>query len=217
MSSKIVSGDGARSAQAIKWSARAPLYADPSHQPTVQRATASADRPFASEGTLDAQITEARRLGRAEGEQAARAQISSQIDAINLRVARAVEELSAFKATLRREAEQDIVKLAVAIARKVLQREIAVDPEALVGLVKVALDKIDLRELHNVRVHPDQVEGVQRALQSIGTPRRIEVQGDATLECGAAVFETSRGALDVSVETQLRQIERGFADMVARR
>jgi flagellar assembly protein FliH len=40
------------------------------------------------------------------------------------------------------------------------------------------------------------------------------VTPDPGLERGAAVLETARGELDASIETQLAEIERGFADLV---
>ena len=44
--------------------------------------------------------------------------------------------------------------LALAIARRILHRELTVAPEALLGLVKAALEKIGGREIHRVRVSP---------------------------------------------------------------
>jgi flagellar assembly protein FliH len=57
---------------------------------------------------------------------------------------------------------------------------------------------------------------VEQFLEKMGLPRRVEVVGDPSLARGAAILESSRGALDVSVETQLEEIERGFADLVRR-
>jgi flagellar biosynthesis/type III secretory pathway protein FliH len=39
---------------------------------------------------------------------------------------------------------------------------------------------------------------------------------DPALAEGAVVFETSRGAIDCGLETQLAEIERGFADLYPR-
>jgi flagellar assembly protein FliH len=55
---------------------------------------------------------------------------------------------------------------------------------------------------------------VQQELEKIGLPRRVEVIADPGIERGAVILETGRGMLDASVETQLVEIERGFADMV---
>jgi flagellar assembly protein FliH len=51
------------------------------------------------------------------------------------RLARSIEEVSSLPGRLRREAEADTIQLALAIARRVLRRQIAIDPEALHGLV----------------------------------------------------------------------------------
>jgi flagellar assembly protein FliH len=89
-----------------------------------------------------------------------------------------------------------------------------VDDEAMLGIVKAALQRLDARELHRVRLHPQHADAVTQALAAMSLPRRVEVVADGTLELGAAVFETVRGSLDASVETQLREIERGFVDLV---
>jgi flagellar assembly protein FliH len=51
-------------------------------------------------------------------------------------------------------------------------------------------------------------------MAAVSTLRNIELVPDASLERGAAIFETTRGNLDASIETQLREIERGFTDLV---
>ena len=55
---------------------------------------------------------------------------------------------------LRAEAEADLVQLSLAIARRVLRRELAIDPEALHGLILGALEKLSGQEISRVRVHP---------------------------------------------------------------
>ena len=130
------------------------------------------------------------------------------------RLTRAIEEMSKSKARLRAEVEEDAVKLALAIARKVLNRELSSDPEALVGLARVALDKLNLRDLQRVRVHPQDAPAIEKMLRASSGPKRVEVIADGTLERGGAVFETDRGMLDASVTTQLGEIERGLADML---
>jgi flagellar assembly protein FliH len=57
---------------------------------------------------------------------------------------------------------------------------------------------------------------MQSVLASLNLPSRVEVAGDPGLERGSVVLDTARGSLDSSVETQLQEIERGFADLVRR-
>ena len=130
------------------------------------------------------------------------------------RLTRAIEDMSKAKARYRAEVEEDAVKLALEIARKVLNRELTIDPEALVGLARVALGKLNLRELQRVRVHPSDAPAIERMLSASSVPKRVEVIADGTLERGGAVFETDRGMLDASVTTQLGEIERGLTDLL---
>ena len=71
---------------------------------------------------------------------------------MQMKLARSIEELTGARPRYRREAEQDVVALALAIARRILHRELTVAPDALLGLVKAALDKLEAREVHQVRV-----------------------------------------------------------------
>lgn len=138
------------------------------------------------------------------------------MDAMNQRMARTIEELSGLRQRYRHEAEEDVVALALAIARRVLHRELTVAPDALLGLVKVALEKIEAREVHRVRIRPEDAPIVKQYLEKMGLPQRVEVIADPGLERGAAILDSSRGALDASVETQLAEVERGLADLVRR-
>jgi flagellar assembly protein FliH len=110
-----------------------------------------------------------------------------------------------------------MLRLAMEIARRVLRREMAVDPDALRGVVQAALEKLQGQEVSRVRVHPSHAALVSELLRKSGTSQPVEVIADASLAPGAAVFETERGNLDASVEAQLGEIERGLADCLRRR
>jgi flagellar assembly protein FliH len=169
------------------------------------------------EAQLEARVRDARQAGAREGQLAAEQRLGDEVRQAVKSFARGVAELAAIRDRLRREAEQDVVQLAIEIARRVLHRELAADSEALLGLTRAALQRIDAREIHRVRVHPSSAAPLEAALREIGAPQRIEVHADATLEPGGLLFETSRGTCDVSVATQLREIERGFVELVQRR
>jgi len=128
------------------------------------------------------------------------------------RLGRALADLSSLRARIRGDAEKDLLKLSIAIARRVLHRELTLDPESIEGLIKVALDKLQSRELCRVRVHPDQESAIRSSLERFSNSQKIEVVADQTLQCGDVLFETEHGTLDASIEAQLREIERGFAD-----
>jgi len=154
--------------------------------------------------------------GFSEGQAAGRQEMTAQIESMANTLALTIEELTGLRQRFRHEAEEDIVALALATARRILHRELTVEPEALLGVVKAALEKIELREVHRVRVSRQDAPLVEQCLEKMGLPHRVEIVADPNLQRGAAILESSRGTLDASLETQLSEIERGFADLMRR-
>jgi flagellar assembly protein FliH len=169
-----------------------------------------------AELACEQKVLEAHAAGVLQGEAAANEKSSAEIRAVLDRAAQSLNEIAALRPRLRREAEADLVKLALAIARRVIYRELAIDPDSMRGVVMAALDKLQGQELSRVRVHPDFASVLAEALRKLGQPKPVEVLPDPSRERGSLVFETGRGNLDASVETQLDEIERGLTDRLRR-
>jgi flagellar assembly protein FliH len=146
------------------------------------------------------------------GDAATRKALEQETRAAVEAMAAAIADAAALRSETIRRAEADTVRLAVEIARRVLHREISVDPSALEALIRAALEKLKNQEILRVRVHPDQEKLVRTCLDHAGRANAIEVTCDAALSRGAASFDIARGSLDASVEAQLREIERGLTD-----
>jgi len=153
--------------------------------------------------------------GFSEGRNVGRDQAAAELQPVMDRLSRSVADLATVRSKVRKTAEADLLKLAVAIARRVLHRELTLDPSSIEGLIRVALEKLESRELCRVRVHPDQ-EPVIRTLLARFSAAPVELIPDPTLQCGDVLFETAHGTLDGSIEAQLQEIERGFADRLSR-
>lgn len=170
---------------------------------------------------MEAAVGDARLSGQAEGvrqgEQRGRQAAAAEVEPVMTRLLRTIEDLSATRDAFRREAEEDTVRLALGIARRVVHREVTIDGTVLLGVIRAALDKIGARELHRVLVSPQDQPVLAAGIESLRLPRRIDVVADANLERGAVLFETVRGSLDASLETQLDEIERGLIDALDRR
>ncbi|MBI4877810.1 MAG: hypothetical protein HY822_24525 [Acidobacteria bacterium] len=215
MSSKLVTGEPAAAASPIHWTR---ANSRPAAQLEARGAGPDGEaerRAWAAE--IERQVREAREAGLREGEAAGLLRAAAQTEPLLERLARTAGELAACRGRFRREAEQDLVRLALSVARRILHRELAVDPAAMLGLAKSALEQLDLRETHRLRLHPQDLHAIQPRLAELGLPPRLEIVPDAALERGAAVFETARGEMDASVDTQLAEISRGLADLLERR
>ena len=166
----------------------------------------------AEQAAAERAVREAREAGRREGESVARNAAQAEVARVVGDLGSAVRQLADLRPKLRLQAEADLVRLALEIARRVIRRELTADPEAITGLARTALERLRLQETVSVRIHPEFQEAVRQFLARERGAAHVEVIADPTLERGAIVFETARGRLDASAETQFREIERGLTD-----
>lgn len=214
MSSKILRGETLTAIEPYRWQlvSRPNVGRPPAADRPQRQETSGHERPAGPDPKLEQRIQAEKEAAFRQGEAAGRAAASQELEAQLLRMARTIAELSSHKSRLRQEAERDVVELAMAIARRILRRQILIDPEALAGLVKAAFERVSLREVSEVRVAPAHTGALERFLSQIGAPEAISLLPDATLEPGAVLLQIKSGLVDASAETQLEEIGRGLAD-----
>jgi flagellar assembly protein FliH len=192
----------------------APVASAPSHRAAVELPVPSVDLEELERRHQSALVS-ARQDGYMQGLQQARSEAAAELKAINDRVAQTLADLAGTKKRIRQESEQELLKLSLAIARRILFRELLSDPEALHGVVHAALQKLQNREISRVRVFPAGADPLRKSLERIGAAPAIEIYPDPALKVGDLIFETAFGELDASIDTQLLEIQRGFADRLA--
>jgi len=180
--------------------------------PPVAPQSGSAAPEVDLEAQVHQQLQVAFDSGFREGEAAAMQKMDAEVRRAVDEFARTAADMAAAGREDILRVEADVVRLAMEVARRILHRELSVDPSALSALVRAALEKLASQQTYRVRVHPDQEQLIRGALAGIGRASDIEVVSDLAQPRGGAVFETESGVLDASVETQLQEIERGFAD-----
>ncbi len=185
----------------------------PASEGSVRGAAEASTRAAAE---IEQRVREAHAAGVREGEASGRSRAAGELQPVLERLAHAIEEIAAMRGQLRREAEADLVRLSLAIARRILRRELAVDAGALRGLVVGALERLQEREICRVRVHPAHAALLATYLRETATGKAVEVIADPSGGPGAVVFETEHGSLDASVESQLQEIENGLTDRLGR-
>jgi flagellar assembly protein FliH len=161
---------------------------------------------------LPQQIRQAYQTGFQEGQAAVQREHEEVVRPVAERLTETLASFAELRTRARRESEEEIVELSIAIAKRILHRELTLDPEAVRGLVKVAIERIGSRELKRVRVHPAHSTLIQALVDRACPNRNVELVADPALEPGDVVFETERGDLDASVDSQLEEIRRGLAD-----
>lgn len=116
------------------------------------------------------------------------------------------------------EVEHEVVKLALAVAARILRREAQIDPLLLTGAVRVALGQLSGSTEVRVRVPPGELELWQDAMALLPNlalkPAVIAGEG---MRLGDCVIETALGSVDLGIRSQLGEIEHGFFDGAVRR
>jgi flagellar assembly protein FliH len=193
----------------------------PSATPILWRMVAAANDPRRNthpDAERDAarKLDQVRREAYAEGLAAGRQQAEEQFRPAVEGLAETLNTLARLRESIREETLQDLVHLAISIAARVIHREVALDPDALGGLIQAAFTKLQSREINRVRMHPTLEPLVRKLLEQGGAPKNLTLTPDPNLKPSEVFFETSQGILDASVETQLREIERGLIDKLER-
>src|SRR5271157_1778310 len=175
-------------------------------------------REVAMQQELAAAVEAARAEGLRAGEAQARAAAEQAIAQQRSAVLAAVQDFAQQRADYFRRVESEVVRLALAIARKVLHREAQMDPLLLAGVVHVALDQIQAGTRVVLRTSADSAEtwGKFCAEHWPDNPA-IEVVSDTALEGDRCVLQSELGASEISLDSQLKEIESGFFDLLGER
>jgi flagellar biosynthesis/type III secretory pathway protein FliH len=154
-------------------------------------------------------LEEGRRAGREEGARLAREEAAHALETAFGIAAQARVD----RAQLIADAEPEIIRLAVEVARKVIAREVEADADILRGLVTRALLKTagsDRVRLHLNPVAIERLGDYLPALVARFAERGVDVVPDRAVEVAGALVETRSGTVDATAETQLAKIGRAM-------
>ena len=181
-------------------------------QTTIEARPQNPDQGAEWAARLDQAAQQGYTKGFSEGDRAGAERANIQMKPILEGLAKSIAEFATLRRRIRGEAEQDLVKLSLAVAKKILHRELTVDPGALAGVVKAAVANIDAQEVDTIKLNPVDATALGDLVASTGLPPNVRIIADPSLATGAILITTSRGQLDASVSAQLNEIERGFVD-----
>jgi flagellar assembly protein FliH len=163
-------------------------------------------------------LAEAREMGRRQGEIDCHAKFEEQLGRERVAVAKALTDFARERAIYYRKIEEEAVQLALSIARKVLHREAQVDPVLLMGILRVALERIEGATGVVLAVHPQQAPVWRNYLVTrVGPGELPEIVEDPAMALEQCELRTSMGTAELGLEVQLKEIEQGLMDLLAAR
>lgn len=165
---------------------------------------------------FDGQLERVRSEAKLESRQEWEAELEERIVMERARVTRACEEIARERKRYFLDVEAEVVKLSLAIAARILHREVNLDPLLLTAAVRVVLGKITDNSTMELRVAAVELERWKGAL-AVEAKSRVALVGDERLDEGECVLETSVGRVELGVQAQLEEIEKGFFDLLRQR
>lgn len=159
--------------------------------------------------------------------EAARAEVAAEVKAAmevemqarlreeRVRVERLSKEFARDRERYFTAAETQVVRLAMAVAERVLCREVEKDGMFLGGIVRAALARVADDGAATLRVRHEDVE-VWQEMFPAGGANVVTVIGQDEIEAGECVLETGVGRVELGVRPQMAEIERGFAELLQR-
>lgn len=189
-------------------SPRIPAPAAPARQVVSKSVPMPAEVP-ASE-SLAALERDAFAKGFAQGEKAGAEAASKRSEAMLRRLTETLEELASARGTMIQQTEQQMVRLALAIARRVIGREVSLDQDLMLAISRVALDRLGESARMTVRLHPDDFEATAAARAAQWTGSSVEVIADPMVGRGGCRVESEFGMIDAGIDAQMQELARAL-------
>jgi len=171
----------------------------PGHDPSVQRAE------------IERQAYE---QGFAKGEQEGRLAAQQQTAPLLTAMETTLAELDGVRQKIRRHLEQEVVELALHVARKVVRHELTVSKDTIVCVVKEAMTQLDDPGKISIRLNPDDLQQIRAAGEKLSAVMdhldTIHFEEDTGIDCGGCYIQTEYGEIDARIEEQLRTVEEAF-------
>jgi len=153
-----------------------------------------------------------------KGYQEGRAEGKAQYDALTQEAQQIKEQAAAEYQELMSGAEADAVDLVMDIARKVIGKEVEINRQNVLIMVKDAFDHCSNKDQAILKVSPDDYDYIKAnkdvllsLIDGVGT---LEIKKDMSLQIGSCLVETPLGHIDAGITTKLNKIEAAFHKLV---
>jgi flagellar assembly protein FliH len=149
--------------------------------------------------------------GHAEGYRAGQDQASRENDEMESTMRGLIEMARVERHKIVESAEGEIVRLAMGIAERIVQQQVALDRGVVVEMTKAAVSRLLDRESITVRVNPADFERMREHREDVlalGDVAHMRIIEDQRVDRGGVVVETESGSVDARIATQVAEARR---------
>ena len=184
----------------------------PPEEVAGEQITLTEDKVVVDRAELQQQLEAQYKNGLVEGREQAERGLANVFKALRQSVA----DLDGLRDKAFRESEEDLLKLAIMIARKVIQQEVAQNPQILANIVAAAITDCGGLDRINIRLNPGDYAVVaadrQGYFKNLCPDTSVTLAPDETISPGGCIVDTTTGTIDAQIETQLDEIYRRFME-----
>jgi len=147
-----------------------------------------------------------------QGEKAGMEIAERKMESVMKRYSEAILEIGKTRSSLYSQIEREVVTLAVAVARKIVHREIQVDHDIIQTLVRVALSHVAEKSAVTIHLNPVDYNYLldRRGELSQSEGRDISLLADKSIERGGCLIQTNCGDIDARIDEEFRTVEHSF-------
>jgi len=126
----------------------------------------------------------------------------------------ALIQLNAIREETYLHLEKEVVELALAIAQKVICREIATDKETVVCVAREALAKVDDPGKVRIKMNPTDLKFINETKYQLANlipdVNNVTFEAEENIQNGGCIIETELGEIDARIEKQLQAVKESF-------
>jgi flagellar assembly protein FliH len=156
---------------------------------------------------------DARSAGREQGYADGQRDAHDELEPVISTMRELIESIRAQRSEVIAAAEPELVRLAMAIAERILHSELVTNPTVVVENVRQALTRLVSREVVTLRVNPadhDTIRQHRDAIVAASDVEHLRIVEDQRVDRGGVVVETDAGTIDSKIATQLREAKRAI-------
>lgn len=174
--------------------------------------TSSDDEDMSLEKRIGGELSkierEAYEKGFSAGEEAGRMLGLRKLDPTEKILLNTIKEVNHLKEIILKESEEDMLTIALAVARRILGQEVMGNPEIILRNIQTGILKIAETEKVTIRLHPDDLEIISQDADDIVRPLDREIlltfEADHGLSPGDCIVEGKERMVDARPLIQLR-------------
>lgn len=170
------------------------------------------ERRQQDEDLIEAVKSEGYNQGFEEGKTEAQNTLRVEIEAMMSEASAVLQQAYTEKERIVQEAEPFLVDLSCAIAEKVIDKQLDLEPEYTIELVKKSLSRKREQGILTLCVAPSQFAFVQAVREElslvIDSQAELQILPDPTVQDKGCVIRSSYGSVDARIDTQLVEIKK---------